>query len=98
MDFFTVRRARVRPEYASLYPELVPGVWMSAARAARLIRQADPAQQRVHQCACRRLMCEKYFEFRGGRRQHLPADAWRPRAEYRGPYKLGSAGPEPISR
>jgi hypothetical protein len=93
MDFFIVRRVRVRPEFASLYPELVPGVWMSASRAARTIRQADPKQQRVHDCACRRLMCEAHFEFRGGRRQHPPAGAWRSRAEYTGPYKLGMSEP-----
>ena len=93
MDFFIVRRARVRSEFASLYPELVPGVWMSATRAARLIRQADPAHQRVHACACRRLMCEIHFEFRGGRRQHLPTGAWQSRAEYRGPYRLSTVEP-----
>lgn len=88
MDFFIVRRVRVRREFASLYPELVSGVWMSASRAARLIRQADPAQQRVHDCPCRRLMCEAHFEFRGGRRQGRPDGALRARAEYGGPYKL----------
>ena len=88
MDFFIVRRVRVRPEFASLYPELVPGVWMSASKAARMIRQADPTQRRVHDCACRRLMCEIHFEFRGGRRQPAPTRVWRSRAEYRGPYKL----------
>lgn len=88
MDFFIVRRVRVRPEFASLYPEMVPGVWMSATKAARLIRQADPMQQRVHDCACMRLMCEIHFEFRGGRRLRVPAGAWRSRAEYTGPYKL----------
>lgn len=55
MDFFIVRRVRVRPEFASTYPQLVPGVWMSATRAAQIIRQADPAQQRVDDCACRRI-------------------------------------------
>jgi hypothetical protein len=90
MDFFIVRRVRVRREFASLYPELVSGVWMSASRAARLIRQADPTQQRVHDCACRRLVCEAHFEFRGGTRQREPAGAWRSRAEYRGPYKLST--------
>ena len=88
MDFFIVRRVRVRPEFASLYPELVPGVWISAGRAARMLRQADPMQQRVHACGCRRLMCEVHFEFRGGRRQDRPTGTWRPRAEYVGPYKL----------
>ena len=97
MDFFVVRRVRVRPEFASLYPELVRGVWMSAGKAARLIQQADPAQQRVHDCACRRLMCEAHFEFRGGPRGHAPTDGWRPRAEYRGPYKLGTVSHEAMS-
>ena len=95
MDFFTVRRARVRPEYASYYPELVPGVWISATRAARLIRQADPVQQRVHACGCRRFMCELHFEFRGGRGQPRPSSAWRSRAEYQGPYKLTAIEAEP---
>ena len=90
MDFFIVRRARVRPEFASLYPELVPGVWMSATRAARLIRQTDPKRQRVHECGCRRLMCELHFEFRGGRRQQGRAGDLRSRAEYTGPYKLSA--------
>ena len=90
MDFFIVRRVRVRPEFASLYPELVPGVWISAGRAARLIRQADPLQQRAHDGGCRRLMCEIHFEFRGGRKQGGGTGAWRPRAEYNGPYKLSN--------
>lgn len=89
MGFFDVRRARVRPEFASLYPEVVRGVWMSAAKVARLIRQADPRQQRVQDCGCRRAMCEAHFEFRGGRRGQLPPGAWQSRAEYRGPYRLG---------
>jgi hypothetical protein len=90
MDFFAVRRVRVRPEFASLYPEMVAGVWVSAAKAARLIRQADPGQQRVHDCACRRLMCEVHFEFRGGRQLHAATGASRSRAEYKGPYKLSA--------
>lgn len=97
MDFFVVRRVRVRPEFAPLYPELVQGVWMSAGKAARLIRQGDPAQQRVHDCACRRLMCEVHFEFRGGPRGDAPTGAWRPRAEYRGPYKLSTSSTEAMS-
>ena len=81
MDFFTVRRARVRPEFASLYPELVQGVWMSAARAARLVRQADPAQQRVQACGCRRILCDLHFEFRGGRKEPRPAFPPKPTLE-----------------
>ena len=37
--FLDVPRTRVRPEFAKLYPEIVPAVWMSAGRATRLIRQ-----------------------------------------------------------
>jgi hypothetical protein len=87
MGFFVVRRVRVRPEFASLYPEVVPGVWMSATKAARLIRQADPKQRRVHGCACRRFLCEIHFEFRGGRSQQDRAGAWQSRAAYSGPTK-----------
>ncbi|HEY7612775.1 MAG TPA: hypothetical protein VH764_07265 [Gemmatimonadales bacterium] len=90
MDFFVVRRVRVRPEFASLYPELVPSVWMSAAKAVRLIRQADPMQQRVQGCACRRIMCEAHFEFRGGARRTAANGTWQPRTEYKGPYRLGT--------
>jgi hypothetical protein len=88
MDFFVVRRVRVRPEFASRYPEMVPGVWMSAAKASRLLRQADPTHRRVQDCACRRLMCDVHFEFRGGRRRQGSSGVWQSRAEYRGPYKL----------
>ena len=80
----------MRPEHARHYPELVPGVWMSATRAARLIRQADPEQLRVHACGCMRVMCELHFEFRGGRRQPGPGGDWRARAEHRGPYQLST--------
>ncbi len=92
MDFFIVRRVRVRPEFASRYPELVPGVWISATRAARMIRQADRMQQRVHDCGCRRVMCDLHFEFRGGRKREGGTGVRRSRAEYHGPYKLGNEG------
>jgi hypothetical protein len=36
MHLFVVRRARQRPSFARLYPELVPDVWMCAGRAAAL--------------------------------------------------------------
>jgi hypothetical protein len=88
MKFFAVRRVRVRPEFAWLYPEIVPGVWMSAAKAARLAQQTDPMQQRAHSCACRRLLCEIHFEFRGGCSREKRTGAWQSRVEYRGPYKI----------
>lgn len=86
MNYFAVRRARVRPEFASLYPEMVPGVWVSATRAARLGRQADPNERRVHGCACARLLCDIHFEFRGGPSGQERTTGWQSRAEYSGPF------------
>jgi hypothetical protein len=39
MDFFAVRRARLLPAFTPMYPETVPGVWMSALKAGQLVRQ-----------------------------------------------------------
>lgn len=85
MNYFAVRRVRVLPQFASLYPEMVPGVWISAARAARLARQADPNNRRVHGCACARVLCEVHFEFRGGDSRQERPTAWKSRVEYTGP-------------
>ncbi len=43
MSFFLVRRARVRPQFAKLYPEIVPGVWISARRATRVVQRRPKA-------------------------------------------------------
>ena len=82
MAFFDVRRARVRPEYARLYPEIVPGVWMSARRATRLVRRQGPREECSRQGCCGgRVLCEVHFEFRGGRsgRQYLTGE-WTQRS------------------
>jgi hypothetical protein len=58
-----VRECRLRPEYAHLYEEIPPGVWMPAHEVARaLIRRLnlDPRGHDPH-----------HFEFRGG---EAPAD------------------------
>ena len=70
-----VREARLRPEYAHLYPMLVPGAWLPAAVAAekvaavRLIQLADTYV--LHD----RVLTDAHFEFRGGtpRRQMDPS-------------------------
>lgn len=82
MNLFHIRRARVRPEFAKFYPEIVPGVWMSAQRAARLVRHRGPrAQCREQGCARGRALCEVHFEFRGGASSaQNPTDARRQRA------------------
>jgi hypothetical protein len=60
-----MREARLRAEFASLYPELTPGQWEPASRIAEvvlarfLLKQmgADPME---------RALQESHFEFRGG--------------------------------
>ena len=42
--FFQVRRVRVRPGFAALYPEIAPGVWIGAKRAAHLVQHATAAK------------------------------------------------------
>jgi hypothetical protein len=60
----TIREARLRPEYASLYPGVQPGVWMPASAIGQqlllwhLTAPATPQGER--------LMAEEHFEFRGG--------------------------------
>ncbi len=79
MDFFAVRRARIRAEFAYLYPELVPAVWMSARKASNLVRAADRRKQRPRLPGAR-VLSDRHFEFRGGTpdRQQLTGN-WIPR-------------------
>ena len=67
------REARLRPEYATLYPEIEPGVWMSAAllSARRLARMQLDGQAG----ALARVLDPEHFEFRGGHPRVVP---WRP--------------------
>jgi hypothetical protein len=60
-----MREARLRPEFADLYPTLTPGQWEPAARVAEAVLarllllevSEAPLQDRVLQ--------EEHFEFRG---------------------------------
>ncbi len=67
----TIREARLRPEYASLYPGVQPGVWMPASAIGQqlllwhLTAPATPPGER--------LMGEGHFEFRGGQKR---AGSW----------------------
>jgi hypothetical protein len=60
----TIREARLRPQYASLYPALEPGTWQAATAIGRqlllwhLTAPSLPDGER--------LMSEEHFEFRGG--------------------------------
>jgi hypothetical protein len=60
-----MREARLKPEYAELYPTLTPGQWEPAARVAEAVLarlllleiSEAPVQDRVLQ--------EQHFDFRG---------------------------------
>jgi hypothetical protein len=79
MSFFDVRRARVRREFAELYPEIVPDMWISASRVARLVGRSR-RNSRTNLVAGTRILSDAHFEFRGGRRgrQYLTGN-WTPR-------------------
>ena len=72
-----MREARLRPEYAALYPELVPGQWEPAARIAEVVLARYLLQQLTDGQADRALN-ETHFEFRGG--AEVPATEPRRRA------------------
>jgi len=65
------RECRLRPEFAHLYEELTPGVWVPAQEGAeRLVMRARKTRYlSIH----RRALDPGHFEFRGGERPaHLP--------------------------
>lgn len=63
----TIREARLKPEYASLYPGVTPAVWMPASAVGQqlllwhLTAPATPQGER--------LISEEHFEFRGGQKR-----------------------------
>jgi hypothetical protein len=60
-----IREARLRPEYASLYPGVEPGVWLPATTIGQKLLLWHLATAATPQGE--RLMAEEHFEFRGGR-------------------------------
>ncbi|HET8836672.1 MAG TPA: hypothetical protein VFN08_18230 [Gemmatimonadales bacterium] len=62
---FTPREARLKPEFADLYPPLVPDLWETAAEmgAKVLLWQV---QQQGTDALNTRILDERHFEFRGG--------------------------------
>jgi hypothetical protein len=63
----TIREARLKPEYASLYPGLQPGVWMSASAMGQQLLLWHLSAQAMPQGE--RLMADEHFEFRGGQKR-----------------------------
>ena len=61
-----VREARLRPEWAGLYPGLPIGRWIVAARLVPLVLRHRLQDQQTWEFA-RRILVDEHFEFRGGR-------------------------------
>ena len=61
-----IRQVRLRPQFASLYPGLEPGVWETATElAARLLAQ-HAVQPSPGFMLSNRVLPEEHFEFQGG--------------------------------
>lgn len=60
-----MREARLRPEFADLYPTLTPGQWEPAARIAEVVL-ARLLLLEISDAPLRdRVLDERHFEFRG---------------------------------
>ncbi len=67
-----LREARLRPEYAHLYPMLVPDTWEPAADTAAKVAAARLLQLVDAYVLHDRVLADGHFEFRGGSpRRHL---------------------------
>lgn len=73
----SIREARLRPEFADMYPALEPGVWLPATTVGQQLLLWHLAKAVTPQGE--RLMAEDHFEFRGGVRVGA-RDAVRTRA------------------
>ena len=65
LDGMARRKARLRPEYAAWYPQLVAGEWHDAGWAAEKVRQQHRKGSPPWSLG-RRTLSEAHFEFEGG--------------------------------
>ncbi len=61
-----VREARLRPEWADLYPDVQPDAWHVAAELVPRVLRHSLQSQRSWEFT-RRILVDDHFEFRGGR-------------------------------
>ncbi|HKU62159.1 MAG TPA: hypothetical protein VJQ44_13125 [Gemmatimonadales bacterium] len=74
----SIREAKLRPEHASLYPAIEPGVWMRASDIGRQLLLWHLTAASVPDAD--RVMSEEHFEFRGGHRREMTELSQRTRA------------------
>jgi hypothetical protein len=60
-----MREARLRPEFAHLYPGLTPGRWEPASRIAEAVL-ANVLLSQIGEAPQQARLDEAHFEFRGG--------------------------------
>lgn len=60
-----MREARLRPEFAHLYPGLIPDQWESAARVAEAVLANLMLQEMADAPTHERILPEEHFDFRG---------------------------------
>ena len=67
-----LREARLRPEFAHLYPMLEPGAWGPAAQIAEKVAATRLLQLSDTYVFHDRILTDAHFEFRGGTpRRHM---------------------------
>lgn len=67
-----VREARLRPEFAAMYPALEPGVWQDAAALAGQMLTEHLLRPSPGYMLSDRVLDKRHFEFRGGDRAGRP--------------------------
>jgi hypothetical protein len=61
-----MREARLRPEFAPVYPDLEPGTWQDAAVLAEHVLSEHLLRPGPGYMLSDRVLANEHFEFRGG--------------------------------
>jgi hypothetical protein len=67
-----MREARLRPEFAPLYPGIEPGAWHDAAALAEQMLAEHLLRPSPGYMLSDRVLVGEHFEFRGGDRESRP--------------------------
>ena len=67
-----VREARLRPEFAALYPGLEPGTWHDASALAEQMLNEHLLRPSPGYMLSERVLATNHFEFRGGGPDNRP--------------------------